>query len=39
MTNGQSFTVTASWTGLDPVRPYLGFIEYPGGDGTVLEIN
>ena len=31
VTNGQSFTVTASWTGLDPARPYLGFIEYPVG--------
>jgi hypothetical protein len=39
VTNGQSFTVTASWTGLDPTRPYLGYVEYPGGDGTYVEIN
>jgi len=37
--NGQSFTLTATWTGLDPARPYLGYIEYPGGDGTFVEIN
>jgi hypothetical protein len=39
VTNGQPFTLTASWTGLDPAVPYLGYVEYPGGDGTFVEIN
>jgi hypothetical protein len=26
---GQAITLTASWTGLDPVKPYLGYVEYP----------
>jgi len=38
-TNGQPFTLTATWTGLEPTRPYLGYVEYPGADGTFLEIN
>ncbi|HWJ54415.1 MAG TPA: hypothetical protein VNT24_13650, partial [Propionibacteriaceae bacterium] len=34
------FTVTASWSGLEATRPYLGYIEYPGGGrGTFVEIN
>jgi hypothetical protein len=37
--NGQTFTLTATWTGLEATRPYLGYIEYPGGDGTFVEIN
>jgi len=39
VTTGQTFTLTASWTGLDPARPYLGYVEYPGGDGSFVEIN
>lgn len=39
VTNGQSVPVTASWTGLDATKPYLGYVEYPGGTGTFVEIN
>jgi subtilisin family serine protease len=39
VTSGQTFILTASWTGLEPTRPYLGYIEYPGGDGTFVEID
>lgn len=39
VTNGRPFTLRASWTGLDASKPYLGFVEYPGGTGTFVEIN
>jgi hypothetical protein len=39
VTSNQPFNVTASWTGLDPAVPYLGYVEYPGGDGTFVAIN
>ena len=40
VTNGRPFTLTASWKGLTAGRPYLGYIEYPGGtSGTFVEVN
>jgi hypothetical protein len=39
VTNGKPFTLKASWTGLDATKPYLGYVEYPGGVGTFVEIN
>ena len=39
VTEGVPKTVTASWTGLDPAKRYLGFVEYPDGSGTMVEIN
>jgi fibronectin type III domain protein len=39
VTTSQPFTLTAVWTGLDPALPYLGFVEYPDGTGTMVEIN
>jgi len=39
VTNGQTFFLTASWTGLNPAVPYLGYLEYAGGDGTFVLIN
>lgn len=32
-------TLTASWTGLDATKSYLGFVEYKDGTGTFVEIN
>jgi subtilisin family serine protease len=37
--SGDPFTVTASWSGLDPSAPYLGFLSYVDGSGTLVEIN
>ena len=39
VTASQPFTLTAAWTGVDPALPYLGFVEYPDGTGTTVEIN
>lgn len=39
VTNGEPFTVTAAWTGLTAGKPYLGYIEYPDGSGTFVEVN
>ena len=39
VTEGQPVTLTATWTGLEATRPYLGYIEYQGGDGTFVTIN
>jgi hypothetical protein len=39
VTEGQPITLTATWTGLEATRPYLGYIEYQGGDGTFVTIN
>lgn len=36
---GRPFTVDARWSGLDDTTPYVGWIEYPGGQGTVVTIN
>jgi hypothetical protein len=29
----------ASWSGLDDETPYVGWIEYPNGGGTVISVN
>jgi hypothetical protein len=39
VTNGRAITLTASWTGLDLAKPYLGYVEYPGRGGTFVEVN
>ena len=39
VTSGDPFTITASWSGLDPAAPYLGFLSYVDGSGTLVEIN
>jgi subtilisin family serine protease len=39
VTAGALFTVTASWSGLDRAAPYLGFLSYADGSGTLVEIN
>lgn len=36
---GRPFEVTASWSGVDPAVPYVGWVEYPSGDGTVVLVN
>jgi hypothetical protein len=36
---GRPLRLTATWTGLDADTPYLGFVEYPGGDGTLVTLN
>jgi hypothetical protein len=36
---GVPFMLNASWTGLDPNLPYLGYVEYLDGTGTMVEIN
>ena len=38
-TAGNPFSVTASWSGLDPSAPYLGLLSYVDGSSTVVEIN
>ena len=32
-------TLTVAWTGLTPGTPYLGYLEYPDGTGTMVEID
>jgi len=39
VTAGDPFTVKASWSGLDLSAPYLGFLSYVDGPGTLVEIN
>ena len=39
VTEGQPITLTATWTGPEATRPYLGYIEDQGGDGTFVTIN
>ncbi len=36
---GQTFTVTASAAGLEPDLPYLGWVGYPDGSGTTIQVN
>jgi hypothetical protein len=36
---GVPFTLNAGWTGLDPAVPYLGYVKYVDGTGTMVEIN
>jgi hypothetical protein len=38
VTNNVPITLTASWSGLTPSSPYLGFIGYVDGSGTIVEI-
>jgi len=38
-TAGQTFTVTATASGLDAAIAYLGWVEYPDGSGTKVEVN
>ncbi|MHA3704262.1 S8 family peptidase [Jatrophihabitans sp. YIM 134969] len=38
-TAGRPITLTASWSGLTAGTPYLGWIEYLDGSGTVVTVN
>lgn len=38
-TIGKPINLTASWSGLDAGTPYLGWIEYPDGSGTIVTVN
>ena len=38
-TGGQPITLTARWSGVDAAAPYLGWIEYPDGSGTIVTVN
>ena len=39
VTEGVPRTLTASWTGLSASTPYLGYVEYVDGTGTMVEVN
>ena len=36
---GRPITVTVSWSGVDATTPYLGWVEYRDGSGTIVKIN
>ena len=36
---GEPIAVTASWSGLDATTPYLGWVGYRNGEGTVVTVN
>ena len=36
---GQPIALTASWSGLQAGTPYLGWVEYPDGSGTIVTVN
>ena len=36
---GRPFDLTARWAGLPADTPYVGWIEYPNGQGTVVTVN
>ena len=36
---GRPFELTVQWSGLEASTPYVGWIEYPGGQGTVVTVN
>ncbi|MDN5763782.1 MAG: hypothetical protein L0H41_15875, partial [Microlunatus sp.] len=38
-TAGVPIKLTASWSGLNAGTPYLGWIEYPDGSGTIVTVN
>ncbi len=38
-TPGQQIAVTATVSGLDEEQQYLGWVEYPGGTGTLVVAN
>ena len=39
VTEGVPITPHVTWTGLDPAKSYLGYVEYVDGTGTMVEIN
>ena len=39
VTIGRPISVRASWSGLNAGTPYLGWIEYPDGSGTIVTVN
>ena len=38
-TAGRPITLTASWSGVTAATPYLGWVEYVDGSGTVVTVN
>jgi len=38
-TAGRSIKLRSTWAGVDDSTPYVGWIEYPGGEGTVVTVN
>jgi len=36
---GVPITVRATWSGLSASTPYLGYVEYPDGSGTIVQVN
>ncbi|HYI59437.1 MAG TPA: S8 family serine peptidase [Microlunatus sp.] len=38
-TAGVPIRLRATWSGLDDATPYVGWIEYPNGSGTVVSVN
>ena len=38
-TAGEPFALTAGWSGVQESVPYVGWVEYPGGQGTVVTVN
>jgi subtilisin family serine protease len=36
---GRPRSLTARWSGAVPTTPYLGWVEYPDGTGTVVSVN
>ena len=38
-TAGEPFVLTAGWSGVEESVPYVGWIEYPNGTGTVVTVN
>ena len=38
-TAGRPFVLTAGWSGVQEEVPYVGWIEYPNGQGTVVTVN
>ncbi len=38
-TAGTPIVLTASWSGVQEEVPYVGWVEYPNGQGTVVTVN
>ena len=36
---GRPINLTASWSGLNASTPYLGWVEYKDGSGTIVTVN
>jgi hypothetical protein len=36
---GQPIELTLSWSGLSATTPYVGWVEYPDGSGTIVTVN